>query len=86
MTSISFRPSASIGAGFLAIVSLILMIESPRLIELAAKPPVANEMVSARAARASRGEEATDGDPSVPAASSVVFPAGDNTESAIATF
>ena len=85
MTTVSFRPSASIGAGFLAIVLLILMVESPRLIELAAKPPVANEIVSAGAAWASRGE-ATDRDPSVPAALGVVFPAGDNTESAIATF
>ena len=85
MSSISVRPSTSVGAGLLAIVSLILMVESPRLIELAAKPPVANGIVSVGAAWASRGE-ATGSDPSVPAASSVVFPVGDNTESAIATF
>ena len=85
MTTLSFRPPASIGAGFLAIVLLILMVESPRLIAMASKPPVANEIVSAEAAWALRSE-ATDRDPSVPAASGVRFPAGDDTESAVATF
>ena len=85
MTTVSFRSSASIGAGFLVIVLLTLVVESPRLIEMATKLPVANEIVGGGAAEASR-VEATDRDPSVPTASGVVFPAGDNTESAIATF
>ena len=85
MSTVSFRPSASIGAGALTIVLLILLVESPRLIEMATKLPVANEIVSVGVAWASR-VEATDRDPSVPTASGVVFPAGDNTESAIATF
>ncbi len=85
MTTVSFRPSACIGAGFLAIVLLILLVESPRLIEMTAKLPAANEIVSVGTSWASR-VEAPDRDPSVPTASGVVFPAGDNTESAIATF
>ena len=85
MTSLSFRPPASIGAGFLAIVLLMLWVESPRLIAMATKPPVANEVVRVGAAWAPR-VEATDRDPSVPAASSVIFPAGDDSDSVIATF
>lgn len=85
MTTVSFRPSASIGAGFLAIGLLILVVESPRLIEMATKLPVANEIVSVGAAGALH-VEATDHDPSVPTASGVVFPAGDNTGAVIATF
>ena len=85
MTTVSFRPSASIGAGFLAIGLLILVVESPRLIEMATKLPVANEIVSVGAAWALH-VEATDHDPSVPTASGVVFPAGDNTGAVIATF
>ena len=85
MTTVSFRPSASIGAGLLAIVLLTLVVESPRLIEMAIKLPVANEIVSVGAAWPSR-VEATDRDPSVPTALGVVFPEGDDTGSAIATF
>ena len=85
MTTVSFRPSASIGAGFLVIVLLILVVESPRLIEMATKLPVATEIVSGGAASASR-VEATDRDPSVPTASGVVFPTRDDTGAAIATF
>ena len=85
MTTVSFRPSASIGAGFLAIGLLILVVESPRLIEMATKLPVANEIVSVGAAWALH-VEATDRDPSLPTVSGVVFPAGDNTGAVIATF
>ena len=85
MTTVSFRPSASIGAGVLVIVLLTLVVESPRLIEMATKLPVANEIVSVGVAWTSR-VEATDRDPSVPTASGVVFPAGDNTGAVIATF
>ena len=85
MTTVSFRPSASIGAGVLVIVLLTLVVESPRLIEMATKLPVANEIVSVGVAWTSR-VEATDRDPSVPTASGVVFSAGDDTGAVIATF
>jgi hypothetical protein len=85
MSTHSYSRSASVVVWSLAIVFLVFLVESPRLVATASERPVANEPAIAGAAYAPR-VEAADRDPSVPAASGVTFPAGDDGESAIATF
>lgn len=85
MSTLSFRPSASVGVWSLAIVLLILLAKASRLIATTAEPPIVNEPVIVGANPASR-VEAKDRDPSVPDASNVSFPVGDATEPAIAMF
>jgi hypothetical protein len=84
MSTHSFRPSVSVGALSLFIASLILLagLSLPILgtsPTLAANKPSTDEIKIPRA-------EAADHDASVPAASSVTFPLGDDGQTPTATF
>jgi hypothetical protein len=85
MSNHSFSPPASVGAWSLAILVVAVLAAWPRPTASPAEGSGTIEPVSGAVASPSRGE-ATNHDPSVPAASSVTFPVGDGSEPAIATF
>jgi hypothetical protein len=85
MSTHSFNPSASVGVWSLAILVVALLAAWPRPTASPADVSGTVEPVSGEVASPARAE-ATNHDPSVPAASSVTFPVGDGSESTIATF
>jgi hypothetical protein len=85
MSTHSFSPSASVGVGSLAILVAVFLAASPRPTSTPTEDSGTVEPVSVALAAPALGE-APIHDPSVPAASSVTFPAGDANEPAIASF
>ncbi len=85
MSKRPFRSSASAGAWVLAIVMVALLVESPRLVAIAIARPSPDENVIVASEDFLR-VNATERDPSVPAASSVSFDTGDANVPAMETF
>jgi hypothetical protein len=85
MSTHSFNPSASVGVWSLAILVVVFLAVWPRPMASTNEGSGTIEPASVAVASPSRAE-ATNHDPSVPAASSVTFPEGDGSEPAIASF
>jgi hypothetical protein len=85
MSRLHSRPSASIAAWSLLSMIVIFLAMSAQPMLTTTEPSRADEHVSLEAAKPERVEQ-TDRDPSVPAASSVTFPARDAGEPAIEPF
>ena len=79
------RSSASAGVWLLAIVMVVLLVESPRLVAIAIARPSPDENVIVAPEDFLR-VNATERDPSVPAASSLSFDTGDANVPAMETF
>jgi hypothetical protein len=84
MSTPSFKPSFSVGALFLFVASMILLVGLSRPI-LRVNPSSAANQASVVEIKIPRAE-ATDHDASVPAASGVSFPVGDADQPPTATF